>query len=233
MPRRKNDFEESDKLRVLLWCQRHCCLCGIEIAHLNKESSHIDDAMPLCFDCHTAIEHYNPDHPKGKKYSRAELKSRRDQVYDEHTSHLVSPVVCRLTQLPSVRFEIVNTGDRHPVQARVRIGLRQGRRSLGLVSSPHYNGTYLLNLNPGKGFNGHFEIPRKAVSTGGEPLRARIDITLVDIYRREHKLLPEGYIHPLQPDSDWYFEPSEQEFDVRAESGRAAPARVTAWKAKK
>jgi hypothetical protein len=71
-----------------------------------------------------------------------------------------------------------------------------------------------------------------SVSTGGEPLRARIDITLVDIYRREHKLLPEGYIHPQQPDSDWYFEPSEQEFDIRAESSLAAPARPTAREGK-
>jgi hypothetical protein len=230
MPRRKHDFDERDKVKVLLWCRRHCCLCGkfagvgIEVAHLNPKISHIDEAMPLCFDCHAAVGHYNRRHPRGKKYTIPELKSRREQVYDEHTSHLVSPVVCTLTQLPRVRIEIVNTGNRHPVQARVRITLRQGRRSFGLVSSPHCNGDYLLNLNPGKGFNGHFQIPREVLLNGTEPLRARIDITLVDIHGREHKLLPEGYIHALRPDCDWYFEPSEQAFGIppELESGAAA-----------
>lgn len=39
MARRKYAFDEADKLKALLWCDRHCCLCGkaagigIEVAH--------------------------------------------------------------------------------------------------------------------------------------------------------------------------------------------------------
>jgi hypothetical protein len=224
MSTRKYDFSERDRRKVLLWCRRHCCLCGkfagiaIEVAHVDRKSKHIDEAIPLCSDCHTATGHYNSDHPMGNKYSSTELKSRRDQVYEEQTSHLVSPVLCKLTQLlPDVRFEIVNTGQSHPMQARVRITLAQGDRQFGAVCSPHYNGKYLLNLNPGKGFSGHFPISREARLDSAEPLRARIDITLVDIYEREHKTLPEGYIHALGPDCDWYFEPAEQEFAIHPE----------------
>jgi len=104
MARRKNDFREEDKIKVLLWCARHCCLCGknagvgIEVAHLERNRSDIENAIPLCFDCHGAIGHYNVQHPRGRKYSSCELRSRRDQVYEQHTRHLVSPTNYRVTQ---------------------------------------------------------------------------------------------------------------------------------------
>ena len=28
----------------------------------------IDNAIPLCFDCHGAVQHYNDEHPRGTKY---------------------------------------------------------------------------------------------------------------------------------------------------------------------
>jgi hypothetical protein len=43
------------------------------------------------------------------------------------------------------------------------------------------------------------------------------DPPVSDIYEREHKTLPEGYIHALGPDCDWYFEPAEQEFAIHPE----------------
>lgn len=88
MAKRKYDFNEDDKVKILLWCGRHCCLCGkfagvgIEVAHLEKTSSDIDTAIPLCFDCHASVGHYNSKHPRGKKYSIKELKARRDQIYE-------------------------------------------------------------------------------------------------------------------------------------------------------
>jgi hypothetical protein len=71
---------------------------GIEVAHLpgRRTSSNIDDAVPLCFDCHAKMEHYNYMHRRGKKYSPEEVRARRDQVYDEHTSHLVPLVIYQL-----------------------------------------------------------------------------------------------------------------------------------------
>ena len=219
MARRKYDFNADDRCRVLVWCRRHCCLrgkfagIGIELAHLDPKSADIDNAIPVCFECHATIGHYNAEHPRGRKYSVPELKARRNQVYDEQTSHLVSPVVCRLKGLPEVHFELTNVGNQHPVKARVTVTLAQGTRSYP-VPSRHYDGAYWWNLNPQKTVNGHFALPNKIDRTGSEPLRARIEITLADIYRCEHKLLPEGYVHSLTG-GDWYFEPAEEAFSAQ------------------
>ncbi len=84
MAKRKYDFSDEDKVKIILWCARHCCLCGefsgigIEVAHLERNSSDIDNAIPLCFDCHASVGYYNTKHPRGKKYSIKELKARRD-----------------------------------------------------------------------------------------------------------------------------------------------------------
>ncbi len=219
MPRRKNDFDEADKLKALLWCNRHCCLCGkaagigIEVAHLDPKCSDLDNAIPLCFDCHAAIGHYSREHPRGKKYSIPELRERRDQVYEQHTRHLVPPVTYQLQQahrqLPDVGFSISNLGGSYPVQARVSVTLAQGSELLGPPGSGHYDGTYLWNLNPGSGVNGHFGVPPEVLSKG-DPLRARVDVTLIDVYQRPHKLLPVGFVHTLGQGGDWYFEPSEE-----------------------
>jgi hypothetical protein len=225
MPSRKNDFREEDKIRVLLWCARHCCLCGklaglgIEVAHLDPKASDIENAIPLCFDCHAAIGHYNARHPRGRKYSIPELRARRDQVYEEHTRHLVAPVTYRLlqggAQLPAVHFEIINVGDTWPVRARVRVRLIQGARDLGFPQTAgHYDGSYLWNLNPRQLVLGNFRVPEDMLQPPREPLRARVDITLVDIHEREHKMLPGGYIHTLGPNHEWYFEPCEEELRV-------------------
>ena len=116
MATRKNEFHEEDKIKVLLWCDRHCCLCGkstsvgIEIAHLDPKRSDIDNAIPLCFDCHAAIGHYSEGHPRGRKYSITELSARRDQIYEQYTRHLIPPVHYVLSQashrLPEVGFHI-------------------------------------------------------------------------------------------------------------------------------
>lgn len=220
----RRPFDEDDNIKVLLWCGRHCCLCeklagvSIEVAHLpgKESSSDIDDAMPLCFDCHAAIGHYNKSHPRGKRYGVKELKARRDQVYDKYTSHLVPPIHYELAQhgrkLPDVGFQINNLGDRYAVQARVKIVLASGA-SRQLVPSDHYNGKYLWNLNARQGISGHFEIPADILS-GNERLRARIDVTLVDIYKREHQLLAIGFVHTLRPNDEWYAEPSMEELGI-------------------
>lgn len=133
MVAKTHDFSEADKVKALLWCARHCCLCGkaagvgIEVAHIDPKSSNLDNAIPLCFDCHAAIGHYNRQHPRGRKYSGRELKARREQVYEQHTRHLVPPVMYLLKQegrtLPDVGFHISNFGNTYPVKARVQVTL--------------------------------------------------------------------------------------------------------------
>jgi hypothetical protein len=45
-------------------------------------SDEIDNAIPVCFDCHAEIHLYNPAHPRGRKYTPEELKMHRDQWLD-------------------------------------------------------------------------------------------------------------------------------------------------------
>jgi hypothetical protein len=42
-------------------------------------SDDIDNAIPVCFDCHAEIHLYNPAHPRGRKYTEEELRMHRDQ----------------------------------------------------------------------------------------------------------------------------------------------------------
>src|SRR5579864_329379 len=101
-------FTPDTRRKVLLWCDRRCCLCkkacgvNIEVHHIDPQeqggSDDIDNAIPLCFECHAFVQHYNDSHPRGNKYKPEELKARRDQVYEECTRHLVPPVHYEITQ---------------------------------------------------------------------------------------------------------------------------------------
>lgn len=55
----------------------------MEVHHILPESkggaSDLDNAITLCFDCHADAGHYNPNHPRGTKFSPAELRRHRDQ----------------------------------------------------------------------------------------------------------------------------------------------------------
>jgi len=75
---------------VLIRCRRHCCVCGqwcgqkIEVHHIDSPDDNSEDnAIAVCFDCHADVGHYNPKHPKGKKYSISELKKLRDLTYSK------------------------------------------------------------------------------------------------------------------------------------------------------
>jgi len=84
-------FSQKDVETALVQCGRHCCLChkfcgtNIELHHIVPESKGgpnvLDNAIPLCFDCHAEVEHYNPQHPRGRKFTESELKAHRDAWY--------------------------------------------------------------------------------------------------------------------------------------------------------
>ena len=228
----QNDFSEDDKLRCLLWCDRHCCLCGkaagsnIEIAHIipkkrggPPELNQIDNAIPLCFECHSEIGKYNREHPKGNKYRVRELKTRRDQVYEQYTRHLVPPISYVITQyigltsgirvLPDVGFTLRHTGNSLSAKILVALEIFLNNNSLGMAETENglYSGRKYWNLNPGEGVNGHFPIPNEAV-TGTERLEIRVNIKILDQYEREHYLLPVGYVY-MRDVNSWFLEPGE------------------------
>ncbi|PWB56518.1 MAG: hypothetical protein C3F06_01140 [Candidatus Methanoperedenaceae archaeon] len=217
-------FSENDKIKCLLWCDRHCCLCGeacgtnIEIAHISpkgeSDSGNIDNAIPLCFDCHSEIGRYNEDHPKGNKYKPLELKTRREQIYDKYTNHLVPTIYFNITQdlpqgqkrnLPDVGIVVTHQGDSIPVRFSVAVQVFLGSKDLGLVNLSQYNGESLWNLNPHFGVSGHFPLPPEVVEST-ERLELRVSVTVIDQYGRPHKLLPLGWIY-MKDRNSWYLEP--------------------------
>lgn len=75
----------------MIACGRRCCLChkacgvGMECHHIveaaNGGEDTFDNCIPLCFDCHAEVGHYNTKHPKGIKFSATELQAHRDNWY--------------------------------------------------------------------------------------------------------------------------------------------------------
>jgi hypothetical protein len=171
-------FPSDLREKLLLWCDRRCCLCKkacdvlIEVHHLIPEAAggtdDEDNAMPLCFDCHGKLSHYDDTQPIGTKFKLEELKKRRDQVYDECTRHLVPALDYRVHQqgrtLPFVGFLLTHSGDAPPVHLLVRLDtyvngrLADINRTYGL-----YRGQFRWHLNPKAGVNGLFEISEKAL----------------------------------------------------------------------
>lgn len=86
-------FPESVKRQALVACRRHCVLCGkfcgthMELHHIKQRADGGEDTfencIPLCLDCHADVGTYNTHHPKGTKYTEAELIERRDIFYKE------------------------------------------------------------------------------------------------------------------------------------------------------
>ncbi len=83
-----NDVIEN----ALVASGRYCCICNkfcgvnIETHHIRAKAKGGDDSLdnciPLCFDCHAEVGHYNKLHPKGRKYSEGELRKHRDNWFE-------------------------------------------------------------------------------------------------------------------------------------------------------
>lgn len=69
-----------------------------------------DNCIPLCFDCHANVGHYNPEHPRGRRIRPEELRQHRDQwfrkvastpagVAEARDAELDRDVVFRLTTM--------------------------------------------------------------------------------------------------------------------------------------
>jgi hypothetical protein len=86
-------FSVETAKAALVACGRRCCLCAefcgtkIQTHHIVPEgqggSNEFDNCMPLCLDCHAEVDSYNPRHPIGRKFSRAELIGHRDRLYEQ------------------------------------------------------------------------------------------------------------------------------------------------------
>jgi len=86
-------FPDSVVDKALIACGRRCCLCKkfcgtkMELHHIKQKADEgpdtFENCIPLCFNCHADAGSYNPRHPKGRKYTEAELKAHRDNWYEK------------------------------------------------------------------------------------------------------------------------------------------------------
>jgi len=218
----KPKFKEEDKLKCLRWCDRHCCLCRkncgvhIELAHIDrtledKELNDIDNAIPLCYDCHAKVGHYNVKEPRGNKYQAEELKSRREEIYEEYTRHLVPIIDFQITQnlgnkFPDVSFLMSHIEKTLPVRVSLSVDIsKDGGRAVNVGG--HYGGDKLWNMNPGHSVKGHFEI-QKELLRKAKRISALVNVKIVDEYGRSHKLLPMEWIYELDKvGRGWWYNP--------------------------
>src|SRR6266704_1030414 len=94
----RREFTREVAERVLIRCRRHCCVCGkfcgtkIDLHHID---SHSDDSeenvLPVCFDCHAEINHYNDAHPRGRKFQPGELRKLREATFRKFSAEVEIP----------------------------------------------------------------------------------------------------------------------------------------------
>ena len=107
MPKRR-PFKRQDKIKMLLWCARRCCLCeekcgvDIEIAHIGDPTDNaFDNGVPVCYGCHARMGAYNDKHPRGSKITLEEIKASRELVYEKYTRPYVAPIDYSVSQAPN------------------------------------------------------------------------------------------------------------------------------------
>jgi hypothetical protein len=188
----------------------------IEVHHIVPEkdggTDEEDNAIPLCFDCHAKVSHYDSTQPIGTKFKPEELKKRRDQVYDECTRNLVPVLQYQVHAngrvLPMVGFTLIHKGGQAPaVQATVNLKIFINGVGIDYPYYGLYGGQYRWNLNPGEGVNGQFMLPPEAMEHGAD-VRVGIYITVFDVYDRPHKLLPVAYVL-MEDRANWYLDPMD------------------------
>jgi hypothetical protein len=90
-------FPQSVKEKMLIDAARHCCVCQrykgvkIEVHHIVQEGlggdNTYENAISLCFDCHADAGHYNPEHPRGTKFSPSELRRAKEKWIEMVLQH--------------------------------------------------------------------------------------------------------------------------------------------------
>ncbi len=81
-------FKQKEVGKLLADCKRRCCICyrfcgvKIEIHHIEHKNEGGDDsienAIPVCFECHAEIASYNNKHPRGRRFTSKELRLHRE-----------------------------------------------------------------------------------------------------------------------------------------------------------
>lgn len=63
----------------------------MELHHIEQKASggsdDIENAIPLCFECHAEVNHYDDTHPRGRKFTKEELLAHKQQWLETCTKH--------------------------------------------------------------------------------------------------------------------------------------------------
>lgn len=82
-------FNRDEVAKLLGHCHRRCCICH-QFCGVKMETDHIipkdeggddkiENAIPVCFECHAEIHSYNTKHPRGRKFTPDELTQHKEQ----------------------------------------------------------------------------------------------------------------------------------------------------------
>jgi hypothetical protein len=233
--KRPTPFKAKDVIKILLWSERHCCLCekpcntNIVVHHIEQKGakaklSNIDNAIPLCYDCHGRIKSYNPAHRVGTSYKIAEIKARRNQIYDKYTRHLVPLVTFNIEQgapdkpmlstFPTIITYVAHRSPSLPVKARIEVKKVLGNQDLGIIQDEkgYYSGETDWHLNPASVIRGNFSVSKEYENQKDFRIEARL--TVIDEYERPHTFLPQAWtwVKRKDPHSEkeqryWFLEP--------------------------
>jgi hypothetical protein len=232
-------FSAQLREKLLLWSDRHCCLCKkacgafISVHHIKSEASggrnSEDNAIPLCFECHALVHHYADSGPLGTKFKPSELKKRRDQVYEEYTRDLIPALAYDIHQrqraFPNVGFDIRHPGDTPPVNVLVSLVTYIDGQVLNREDTYGlYRGKIWWNLNPSEGVLGHFFLPDEATDANRD-VRIGINITVRDCYGRSHDLLPVTYVYVRGNGGYWFLDPIDPKTSASHAAAFAEQAR--------
>lgn len=93
-------FPASVADKALAASGRCCCICHkfygtkIELHHIKQKAyggeDTFENCIPLCLDCHADMGKGDSKHPKGKRYSEAELIVHRDAWYKQRARDVKS-----------------------------------------------------------------------------------------------------------------------------------------------
>jgi hypothetical protein len=142
-------FTELVAREALVQSGRCCCICHrfcgtkIELHHLipieQGGDDSIENCIPVCFDCHADIGHYNDKHPRGRKYGTAELRAHRD-----HSLAVAKAITMALSPLSAAVWGYEQFCD----WLQASLTARMAGTTPGQVISPpgHVAGPLLLHL---------------------------------------------------------------------------------------
>jgi hypothetical protein len=110
-------FNRDEVSDLLVRVHRRCCICHrfcgvkIETDHIvptaDGGTDDIENAIPVCFECHAEIHSYNPQHPRGRKFMPEELRRHKAQWLQTCQEH------------PELLMAVTRTADVGPLQALI------------------------------------------------------------------------------------------------------------------